>query len=145
MATSKTTLKKVQARRKALAKRHPRWSNSTLLKEAWKPFKGKVAKKSAPKKHPAKKTTRKHSSKAARPVRRHHSTSVGRKPALLGSMGSVMDTARQRRTFLYEQLGKRMADQYRATTKLEKRRIAKKIAETKSELRKIDRILKSKK
>lgn len=143
------TLKKVMTERKRLARLHPGWSNSTLLKEAWKKgrtkksvsgTKKKAAKKrigSAPKKRVAKKRIA-----SPRPSRVSGTSRPARKK-VSGGLGSVSVTAREQRRIIEGALGEFMARQFLAKNKTQKRKIGKKIAELKRKLAAIGRLTKN--
>jgi hypothetical protein len=149
MATSKATLKKVMAKRTRLKKAHPGWGASKLLKEAWKGNKAKTAtKKRATKKVARKKSARRRTvSGRVGSTSKRRSTSTRKAPArkkVAGTMGQITSTARAARDKLKDDLGTQMSRQWCATTKTEKRKIAKQIAETKRKINSVNRIINKK-
>jgi hypothetical protein len=146
-----TTLEKVMSKKKRLAKEHPSWDNSRLLKEAWKPFKGKV---SGVKKKASKKRKVSGVKKKAAPKRRSVGTvkkkrvgsarpkSSGRKK--LSGIGAIKQQAREAKKELDTKLGEKMVKQYNATTKMAKRKVGKEIAEIKKSITSVKKIINKK-
>jgi hypothetical protein len=155
MATSKATLKKVMARKDKLKRAHPGWGPSTLLKEAWKPFKSKGKKSVSGTKRKKKSVsgTRKAPRKRAAPRRvagklsgrkvsgtRSRKVSGTSRRKVMG-IGDVRLSAREQKQVLLTELGETLARQHDAKTKTDKRRYGKKAAELKKKLAVVGKLL----
>lgn len=145
-----TVLEKVMARKRTLERQHPGWGKSRLLKEAWKPYKGK-GKVSGTKKKAAKKRKIGSVRKKAAPKRRTIGTvrkkSVGspRKSAKkVGTIGAIKTQARAAKSELDNALAKEYVKQYNATTKSAKKKIGKKMTEIKKSITSVKRIINKK-
>ena len=144
-----TTLEKVMARKKRLAKEHPSWDNSRLLTEAWKPFKGGVSgvrkKKTAKKRKVAgvkKKAAPKRRSVAGTKKTTRGSAALSRKK--VSGIGAIKQQARMAKKDLEDSLGREMVKQYKATTKTAKRKVGKKVAEIKKSINSVNKIINKK-
>jgi hypothetical protein len=142
-------------RKEQLKKLHPRWNNSTLLKEAWKPYKKKASvsgtrtkKKAAKKRRVGSTAPKKRAAQWKRvgPAPRKSRVSGVSRPVrkkVSGGLGSVSITAREQKRIIEGALGEFMARQFLAKTKTEKRKIGKKIAELKRKLAAIGKLTKN--
>lgn len=140
----KTTLEKVMARRRTLAKAHPSWDNAKLLSEAWKPYKGKSV-SGVSRKRPKKKATKSvgRVKKKAAP-RRKKISGTSRTNKKVAGIGAVKQQAREAERVLKDRLGKAMVSQYEATTKPAKKKAAKKVSEIKTQITHVKRIINKK-